>query len=67
MSLEDRQLKNLEEGEEKWGKLTRGVVSHDGDRVLKGLGCVRWELFVKGTERELKEGVLTDSFFPHVM
>lgn len=38
VSLEHCQLKILtEEEEEKSGKLTRGVVSHDVDRILRGL------------------------------
>ena len=56
MSLEGRQSKNLEEGKEKWGKLTRGVVSHDGDRVLKGLGCVRWEIVRQKYGKRTKTG-----------
>ena len=43
LSLKGRQLRSPQEGEEKWGKLTGGVVSHDRDRILK-IGWVRWEI-----------------------
>lgn len=42
MSLQGRQLKILKEGEEKWGKLTGGVVSHDMDSIIEVLVCIPW-------------------------